>query len=143
MTSIGIDAGGLYFYYGSGRHSRYPGYRYPVYNRVRVGTGFRYQSGFRYGHPHGYGYAFRFGYGYGYWPYYPIYSYGANVTTYDRYPDLGAVRLQVRPRHAHIFVDGYFVGTVDDFDGTFQRLRLDAGPHQIEIHADGYEPFYE
>ena len=142
VTSIGIDAGRLYFYYGPGRYSRYAGYRYPVYNRVRVGTDFRYRSGFKYGHPNGYGYAFRFGYGYGYWPYYPIYSYGANVTTYDWYPDLGAVRLQVRPRHADVFVDGYFAGTVDDFDGTFQRLRLGAGPHQIEIHADGYEPFY-
>ena len=142
MTSIGIHAGGLYFYYGPGRYSRASGYRYPVYNRLRIGTSFRYQSGFSYGHPYGYGYAYRLGYGYGYWPYYPIYPYGAIATTYDRYPDPGAVRLQVRPADAHVFVDGYFVGAVDDFDGPFQRLRLEAGPHQIEIHAEGYEPLY-
>jgi hypothetical protein len=142
VTSIGVGAAGLSFYNGPGRHNAYPGYRYPVYNRVRFGTGFGYRSGFSYGHPHGYGYAFRVGYGYGYWPYYPIYPYGAYATTYDRYPDLGAVRLQIQPRHAHVFVDGYFAGTVDDFDGTFQRLRLEAGPHQIEVHADGFEPRY-
>jgi len=28
---------------------------------------------------------------------------------------------------------------VDDFDGVFQRLRLEPGPHRIEISADGYE----
>jgi hypothetical protein len=142
VTSIGIGPGGLSFYYGPGRRAHYPGYRYPVYNRVRFGSRYDYRSGFDYGHPHGYGYAFRVGYGYGYWPYHPIYPYGAYVTTYDRYPDLGAVRLDVEPRYAAVFVDGYFAGTVDDFDGVFQRLRLEAGPHQIEIHADGYEPTY-
>lgn len=141
VTSIGFGPGGLSFYYGPGRYRRYPGSRYPVYNRVRFGTGFGYQFGFSYGHPYGYGYAFRVGHGWGYWPYYPVYAYGTYVTTYDRY-DLGAVRLQVRPRHADVFVDGYFAGTVDDFDGTFQRLRIEAGPHEIEIHADGYEPLF-
>ena len=38
------------------------------------------------------------------------------------------------------FVDGYFAGQVDDFDGVFQRLKLEPGPHRIEISADGYEP---
>lgn len=142
VTSIGIRAGNLYFYYGSGRRAGYRGYRYPVYNRVRVGTRFRYQLGFAYPHAHGYGYAFRVGYGYGYWPYYPIYAYGAYVTSYDGYRGLGALRLQVHPRDAYVFVDGYFAGAVDDFDGVFQRLRLEPGPHQIEIQAEGYEPLY-
>jgi hypothetical protein len=29
---------------------------------------------------------------------------------------------------------------VDDFDGAFQRLNLDVGPHRIEIRHAGYEP---
>jgi len=29
---------------------------------------------------------------------------------------------------------------VDDFDGVFQHLRIEAGPHHIEVRADGYEP---
>ncbi|MGC4084121.1 MAG: PEGA domain-containing protein [Vicinamibacterales bacterium] len=29
---------------------------------------------------------------------------------------------------------------MDDYDGAFQRLRLEPGPHRIEIRLDGYEP---
>jgi hypothetical protein len=31
------------------------------------------------------------------------------------------------------------VGRVDDFDGIFQRLALDPGPHRIEIKAEGHQ----
>ncbi len=51
----------------------------------------------------------------------------------------GAMRLKVKPREASVFIDGYFAGVVDDFDGVFQRLRLEPGPHRIEIGADAYE----
>lgn len=53
--------------------------------------------------------------------------------------DTGEIRLRVEPRWAEIWVDGYFAGTVDDFDGTFQSLRLESGPYHIEIVAPGYE----
>ena len=46
----------------------------------------------------------------------------------------------VRPRGAAVYVDGYYAGIVDDFDGVFQRLTLDVGPHKIEIEANGFEP---
>ena len=36
----------------------------------------------------------------------------------------GDVRLMVRPRDAAVYVDGYYAGVVDDFDGVFQRLTL-------------------
>jgi hypothetical protein len=52
----------------------------------------------------------------------------------------GQLRLKVKPTHATVYVDGYFAGSVDDFDGIFQRLRLESGPHRIEVRADGYEP---
>jgi hypothetical protein len=29
---------------------------------------------------------------------------------------------------------------VDDYDGVFQQLRLEPGPHRIEVRLDGYEP---
>jgi hypothetical protein len=29
---------------------------------------------------------------------------------------------------------------VDDFDGAFQQLNLDVGPHRIELRHTGYEP---
>ena len=47
-----------------------------------------------------------------------------------------------RPRDAAVYVDGYYAGIVDDFDGVFQRLTLEVGPHAIEIDADGLEPRY-
>ena len=51
----------------------------------------------------------------------------------------GGVRLRVRPREAQVFIDGYFVGKVDDFDSG-RGLPLESGPQSIEIRADGYEP---
>ena len=53
--------------------------------------------------------------------------------------DIGGVRLKIRPRDAQVFVDGHYAGLVDDFDGTFQSLRLEAGGHRIEIHMPGFE----
>jgi hypothetical protein len=50
----------------------------------------------------------------------------------------GAIKLEVTPADAEVFVDGYLTGTVDDFDGFFQRLRLPAGEHDIEVYKDGY-----
>lgn len=66
------------------------------------------------------------------YPPYGYYRYG--------YPEelTGSVRLQVTPRDAEVFVDGYHAGVVDEFDGIFQRLRLTPGGHDIEIYLDGY-----
>jgi len=79
-------------------------------------------SGYRYGAPYS-------GRVYGYAP--PIYSG-------RRY--YGDVRLEVRPQNAAVYVDGYYAGVVDNFDGAFQHLTLTVGPHEIEIAADGLEP---
>ncbi len=66
----------------------------------------------------------------GYGPGYPAYA--------ARYGD-SAVRLDVTPRDAAVFVDGYYAGIVDDFDGFFQRLHMDSGGHRLEIRLEGYE----
>jgi hypothetical protein len=50
------------------------------------------------------------------------------------------VRLNIPQRDAQVYVDGYYAGIVDDFDGVFQHLDLTAGPHRIEVRAPGYEP---
>jgi hypothetical protein len=71
--------------------------------------------------------------------YYGSYGYQSHYGRDDYYYDTGELRLQVRPRHAEVYVDGYFAGNVDDFDGTFQALRLEEGPHKIEIVAPGHE----
>ncbi len=49
-----------------------------------------------------------------------------------------AVRLEVKPREAEVYVDGYRAGVVDDFDGIFQRLRLRPGEHDLTIYLAGY-----
>ena len=56
-----------------------------------------------------------------------------------RYRDPGAaVRLEVKPKETEVFVDGYYAGIVDDFDGVFQRLRVPPGDHEITLYLDGY-----
>jgi hypothetical protein len=58
------------------------------------------------------------------------------------FADDGALRLKIKPNHASVFVDGYFAGQVDDFDGLFQRLHIGPGPHHIEVREEGYEPLF-
>jgi hypothetical protein len=61
---------------------------------------------------------------------------------YDPLPGriYGGVRITDAPREAQVFVDGYYAGIVDDFDGVFQHVNLEAGEHRIEVHAPGLEP---
>ena len=70
------------------------------------------------------------------YPYYQFPVYGPG-----RYDMSGSIRVQVAPREADVFVDGYLAGNVDDFDGVFQRLNIEPGEHEVEIHLDGYRPF--
>jgi len=49
----------------------------------------------------------------------------------------GGVRITGVPRDARVFADGYYVGIVNDFDGIFQHMNLEAGPHHIEIEMGG------
>ena len=96
--------------------------------------------GSAYGFGLGYLYYDPFWYGGGYG--YPSYGYGGSYSTgsYSQtYRDTGNLRLKIKPREAQVYVDGYFVGVVDSFDGSFQRLSLDGGGHKVEIKADGYE----
>jgi hypothetical protein len=60
---------------------------------------------------------------------------------YDPIPGrlYGGLRITDAPREAQVFADGYYVGIVNDFDGVFQHLNLEAGPHRIEIRVPGYD----
>ena len=108
-----------------------------------------------YYNPYGYGRYWWPGYGFGLGYYYdPLwydpYWYGGGIGYQGyggyggyasrTYRDTGSLRLKIKPRDAQVYVDGYFVGSVDSFDGLFQRLGIDAGGHRIEIRAEGYEP---
>lgn len=114
-----------------------PSYRYapPRVIVPRVAPRRYYGSGGGFSAYYGWGSGYRFGQWYngrvyGYIP--PSVAYGV-----ARY--YGDVRLRVRPRFAEVYVDGYYAGIVDDFDGVFQRLTLEVGRHEIEIAAPGHE----
>jgi PEGA domain-containing protein len=107
--------------------------------------------GFGYGYPvyaapyfyNPYWWGFYGGFSTGFWGYpyftyarYPYPGYGV----YDASADL---RLQVTPRTAEVYVDGYLVGTVDDFDGVFQRVHMPLGEHQVTIYSPGHRSITE
>ncbi len=49
----------------------------------------------------------------------------------------GSLELAVEPRSADVYVDGFYVGTVDDV--MQNGLLLRAGRHWIDLRAEGYE----
>jgi len=49
----------------------------------------------------------------------------------------GYLRLDVEPEAARVYVDGFYVGSVSDFRRA--PRAFDAGPHRVEIRADGFE----
>ena len=67
------------------------------------------------------------------WGLYPPYR------NYNFAPE-ASVKLEVKPKEAEVYIDGYYAGIVDDFDGAFQRLRVDPGEHEIALYLDGYRP---
>ena len=70
---------------------------------------------------------------------YPMpYPFGAY-----RYGPESDLRIDVTPKEAAVYVDGYFAGTVDEFNGTFQRLHVMPGEHEIVIYLDGYRSIRE
>ncbi len=72
-----------------------------------------------------------------------VYDYGYTPSYYyDPIPGrtYGGVRITEAPRDAQVFADGYYVGIVDDFDGAFQHVNLEAGQHRIEVRAAGIPP---
>ena len=51
----------------------------------------------------------------------------------------GTLRLSGTPAGAQVWVDWYYVGTIEDLEAQ-RGLTLASGPHRIEIRAPDYEP---
>ncbi len=51
----------------------------------------------------------------------------------------GSIRVLVDPSEARVYVDGYYAGVVDDFDGLLQRLHVSPGRHEIALKLEGYK----
>jgi hypothetical protein len=74
-----------------------------------------------------------------YGPYYgPLHEWPRGWT--QRY-SMSSVRLRVKPADTEVYLNGYFAGRVDDFDGMFQRLYVPAGEHLLELYLEGYRTF--
>ena len=113
-------------------------------DRWHDGGGYRYRDRYRYG---SYGYYWDYGWydpyywRWGYSPYYSGGFYGYSPSYYRRaryYRDTGSVRVIVKPERTRVYVDGYYAGIADDFDGIFQRLYLPPGRHDVTLRLEGY-----
>jgi hypothetical protein len=51
----------------------------------------------------------------------------------------GGLTLETLPELAQVYVDGYYVGLVQEFGLRGHALDLSAGPHRVELRAAGYE----
>jgi hypothetical protein len=83
--------------------------------------------------------------GYFYDPFYGPYPWWPR-TAYPHwyfpvYDNRAEVRLRVEPEEAEdaaVYVDGFYAGVVDDFNGVFQSLPLTPGGHTIVLDLEGY-----
>jgi hypothetical protein len=83
--------------------------------------------------------------------YYDPFAFGWYGPQYRPYPPhpryfyepAAELRVQVAPREAEVYIDGYLAGNVDDFDGVFQRLRVPLGEHEVAIYREGYRTITE
>lgn len=69
------------------------------------------------------------------WPDYPYWYYPV-------YDDRAELHIKVTPKAAKlaaVYVDGYYAGIADDFDGAFQELPLPPGGHSIVLFLEGYQ----
>ena len=100
---------------------------------------------------------FDWGWGWGWAPYYSTWWWGGPsvyVAAGDDdgygygYGDAGAragrhavVKTDVSPEEAQIFLDGKYIGTADDFDGSPDYLYLGPGKYHVECRLPGYQTY--
>jgi hypothetical protein len=144
---------------GFGFWAGYP-VAYPYYGYY--GYPYGYASPYAYAYPPAYGYPAPYGYGYATPSYgygapsygYGAPSYGGDPSSYpSSYPSQpapnssvgvqpgttsGGVSFEITPATAAVFVDGTYVGIVEQFGPTSQPLGLVPGRHHIEVRAQGY-----
>jgi hypothetical protein len=100
-----------------GHHGGFHGYQYP-----------RFWGSFFFGYPYPFWY-------YGPWGYDDGYSDGG----YRDRDEQGALDLDLSPADTQVYVNGQYVGKVDDFDGWPQYLWLDTGTYDIVFYREGYK----
>jgi hypothetical protein len=66
------------------------------------------------------------------YPYPNAYGY-----SYDIRPQ-ASIRTEVTPKDAAVYVDGYYAGTADNFNGAFKHLQVTPGGHTITLYLEGF-----
>lgn len=72
---------------------------------------------------------------FGPYPWWPRTQYPWYVPIYDVQAQL---KVDVEPEEAAVYIDGFYAGIVDDFDGFFEGLPLTPGGHTIVVYLNGY-----
>jgi hypothetical protein len=84
--------------------------------------------------------------GYFYDPYFGPYPWWVRGSYpfgyYPQYAERAIVRVIATPPTAAVYVDGFYAGVVDDFDGFFQGLPVPPGGHEIVLYLDGYRTLH-
>jgi hypothetical protein len=124
-------SGGYYPGYGHGGHYPYYGYR-PYYPYYGYGGYYGYYPGFYWGVGAYFGPYYYSPWLYSSW-YYPYDYY-----YYDYGPGGASLKVEVQPKTAEVYVDGYLAGIVDQFDGMFQSLSVEPGEHEITVYQEGF-----
>lgn len=87
-------------------------------------------------------------YSFYYWPWYTPYWYYGPGGGYYPYRDrgyhvdrdtLGALDLDVSPGRTEVYLDGQYIGIVDQYDGFPQYLWLEKGTYDLVLFREGYK----
>jgi hypothetical protein len=112
------------------------------------------------GYYHRAGWGYPYGWGWGWGPYYSSWWWGGpsvyvetgggdgdyenesgNAGVSARTGRYAIVKTDVSPEEAQVFLDGKYIGTADDFDGSPDYLYLGPGKYHLEFQLPGYQTF--
>ena len=139
--SAAVVSGGYYQPYHRPYYRPYYPYYAPFYASFYAPFYAPFYSGFGFSAAFGWGGPY-WGVGLGWGGGYPFYgAYPAPYPGYYLGNPWASARVEVKPTHAQVFVDGYYVGVVDQFDGVFQRLDLPTGEHEVAVYLPGHRTY--
>jgi hypothetical protein len=75
------------------------------------------------------------------YPWWPLNAYAFAYYPID--DDRALVRVFVAPKEAAVYVDGFYAGIVDDFEGLLRPLPLPPGAHDIDLYLEGYRTVHK
>jgi|SRR6185369_1918134 len=73
-------------------------------------------------------------------PFFFDYGYAPLTMTTPANDEKGVLHFRVKPRKAEVYIDGTLVGSANEFEGLFHKLKLEPGVHRLELRASGYVP---